>query len=90
MEPGWPFGGRPKPRKPWALWKAGRLMGCEINEVRDSRSERLGVEVRVYVARAFHYSRLHPIRLSAYHPFRQGSLELWLPPNLVQREQDTL
>ena len=36
-------------------------MECESNEVRDSASEWRGVEVRVYVAGDFHYSRVHPI-----------------------------
>ena len=60
MEPGWPFGGRPKPRKPWSLWKAGRLMECEINALRDSAGEPLGHEIRVYVQGDFQDSRAHP------------------------------
>lgn len=51
IDPGWPFGNRPKPRRVWALWKGGRLMECEIN------AHPLGHEVRVYVQGDFHYSR---------------------------------
>jgi len=29
-EPGWPFGGRPKPRRVWSLWKTGQLMDAEV------------------------------------------------------------
>ncbi len=53
-EPGWPFGGRPTPRRLWALWKAGRLMECEIN------AHPLGHEVRVYVQQEFLWSQVFP------------------------------
>jgi hypothetical protein len=53
MEPDWPFGNRPRPRRIWSLREAGRLMECEINE------HPLGHEVRVYVQGDFHYSRVH-------------------------------
>lgn len=31
VEPGWPFGGRPKPERLWSLWNTGSLMECEVN-----------------------------------------------------------
>ena len=51
MEPGWPFGNRPTPRRVWTVWKAGQLTECEIN------AHPLGFELRLYVGGDFYYSR---------------------------------
>ena len=51
-EPGWPFGNRPPPRLLWELWKAGRVMSCEMNE------HPLGWEIRCYLRGDFHYSNV--------------------------------
>ena len=34
VEPGWPFGGRPKPQHIWSLWQTGRRPCAHTMEVR--------------------------------------------------------
>ena len=46
-EPGWPFGNRPPATRLWELYKAGRVMTCEIN------AHPLGHEMRLYLRGEF-------------------------------------
>jgi len=51
-EPGWPFGDRPTPRLLWEVWKAGRVMSCEMD------THPLGVEIRTYQTGEFQSSQV--------------------------------
>jgi hypothetical protein len=53
-EPGWPRGNRPPHRVAWELWKAGKVMRCEMNP------HPLGHELRLYVADEFQSSQVFP------------------------------
>lgn len=69
-EPGWPHGNRPKAIVLWELWKAGRIISCEMNE------HPFGWEIRCYVGGEFHYSHVHPVRFAAEEEAEEKKQEL--------------
>jgi hypothetical protein len=53
MEPGWPHDDRPSARRMWVVQKDSYVMECEVNR------HPLGHELRVYLRKDLHYSRVH-------------------------------